>query len=572
MSLTYRGLFAGALLALCSAASASAQQGTLIGRVTDQTGVGIPAAQVDVVGVQSVIADNEGEYRVQLPAGTYDLIASSVNARQTPIYGVAVTAGQTVTVDIVMPTLVQELDAIVVTSSRGIEERETETVGTSHAISSLEIAERPAPTLTEHLSRAPGVDVIRQGLQSTNVVVRGFNNIFSGALHMLTDHRLAGVPSLRVNLMHFVPANEQDVDRMEVVLGPGSALYGPNTANGVVHVLTRSPLDSEGTTVTLGGGERSMFQGSFRSAWALDDRFGFKVSGQYLRGDEWRYTDPTEQTARDAADADPVGCVTGVVVRGFTAEEAQVACDRVGTRDFDIERWGGEVRADWRFADDGSVVATYGRTNATGIELTGLGAGQVEDWVYEFYQLRANRGRLFAQGYLNTSNAGDSFLLQSGIPLVDESRLWVGQIQHGLGLFDDRFDLTYGFDYFGTRPDSKATIYGLYEDDDDIDEWGAYLQAKTSVTDQLDLVLAGRVDDHSILAGQGLVAARGNRLPGRRDAELPPFLQPRLLDTDRAELLPGHLRRASRRRSGRWDTRSALLGPGPTGGRCSPGA
>jgi iron complex outermembrane receptor protein len=449
--------------------------------------------------VQSIIANSQGEYRVQLPAGTYDLIASSVNARETPVYGVTVTAGETVTVDIVMPTFVQELDAIVVTSSRGIEERETETVGTSHAISSLEIEERPAPTLTDHISRAPGVDVIRQGLQSTNVVVRGFNNIFSGALHMLTDHRLAGVPSLRVNLMHFVPANEQDVDRMEVVLGPGSALYGPNTANGVVHVLTKSPLDSEGTTVTLGGGERSLFQGSFRSAWALNEQFGFKVSGQYLRGDEWRYTDPTEQTARDAADADPTGCVSGIVVRGFTTEEAQVACSRVGRRDFDIERWGGEARADWRFADDGSVVATYGRTNATGIELTGLGAGQVEDWVYEFYQLRANKGRFFAQGYLNTSNAGDSFLLQSGIPLVDESRLWVGQIQHGVGLFDDRLDLTYGFDYFGTRPDSRGTVYGLYEDDDSIDEWGTYLQAKTAVTEQLDLVLAGRVDDHSIL-------------------------------------------------------------------------
>ena len=58
------------------------------------------------------------------------------------------------------------------------------------------------------------------------------------------------------------------IERMEVVLGPGAALYGPNTANGVLHIFTKSPLDSasEGTTVTLGGGQRSVFQGSFRSA------------------------------------------------------------------------------------------------------------------------------------------------------------------------------------------------------------------------------------------------------------------------------------------------------------------
>ena len=112
---------------------------------------------------------------------------------------------------------------------------------------------------------APGVDIITEGIQSTNVLVRGFNNIFSGSLHALTDHRLAGVPSLRVNLLHFIPSTDEDIERMEVVLGPGSALYGPNTANGVLHIFTRSPLDSAstGTTVTLGGGERSVFPGVF---------------------------------------------------------------------------------------------------------------------------------------------------------------------------------------------------------------------------------------------------------------------------------------------------------------------
>jgi iron complex outermembrane receptor protein len=337
------------------------------------------------------------------------------------------------------------------------------------------------------------------------VVVRGFNNIFSGALHMLTDHRLAGVPSLRVNLMHFIPSNEEDVERMEVVLGPGSALYGPNTANGVVHILTKSPLDSEGTTVTLGGGEQSALVGSFRSAWRLTDQFGFKVSGQFLRGDEWPYIDPAEDSARVLA-ASPTRLVQGVQaclfdksVRGYSAADAGVACGRVGIRDFDIRRWGGELRADYRFADDGSVVATYGRTDATGIELTGLGAGQTNNWVYQFYQARGNKGRLFAQAYYNTSDAGDTYLLRDGTALRDESSLFVGQIQHGIALMDGRQDFTYGFDYYGTRPETSGTINGTYEDADEMDEWGVYLQSKTRLTEQLDLVLAGRVDDHSIL-------------------------------------------------------------------------
>jgi iron complex outermembrane receptor protein len=171
----------------------------------------------------------------------------------------------------------------------------------------------------------------------------------------------------------------------------------------------------------------------------------------------------------------------------------------VGIRDFDLERWGIEARADYRFADDGTAILTYGRTSASGIELTGLGAGQTNDWIYQFFQARMHKGRFFAQAYYNTSDAGNSWLLRDGVPLVDESKLFVAQAQHGFSLFDDRQDFTYGIDIFRTRPDTKGTINGVYEDEDNMNEWGAYLQSKTALSPKVDLVLAGRVDDHSML-------------------------------------------------------------------------
>ena len=508
------GLFGATLLAVCIGSPLAAQQGTIVGTVTNESGAVVQSAQVEVLGTAqatSVLTNATGQYRLALPAGTYDLVVSVIGSLTQRQDDVTVASGQTTTVDIVLPTRAIELNPLVVSVGRSTPERQLETVATVHSVNADQIAERPAPTLSDHLRLAPGVDIITTGVQSTNVVVRGFNNIFSGALHMLTDHRLAGVPSLRVNLMHFIPTTEQDVDRMEVVLGPGSALYGPNTANGVVHILSKSPLDSEGTSVTLGGGEQSVFQGAFRSAWALNDQFGFKVSGQYLKGDEWPYIDPTEDAARiQAAGATTrPTCIADKTVRGLSASDATLACDRVGIRDFEIERWSGEVRADWRFADDGSVIATYGRTDATGIELTGLGAGQTGNWVYEFYQARANKGRLFAQAYYNTSDAGDTYLLRSGTPLVDQSTLLVGQIQHGLELADGRQDFTYGFDYFATRPETQGTINGSYENDDQIDEWGVYMQSKTALTEQLDLILAGRMDDHSLLADKVLSPRAG---------------------------------------------------------------
>ena len=489
---------------LLCAVPVAAQQGLLTGRITDaESGQPLDAAQVQILGGGAStggLTDASGVYRLQLAPGTYSILVELVGYRPARYDGIRVSGGETTTYNVSLTSMVLELEGVVVSASRGTAEKSTEAPATTHSISSLEISERPVTATVDHLRSSPGVDIISHGLQASNVVVRGFNNIFSGGLHMLTDHRLAGVPSLRVNLMHFIPSNEQDIDRMEVVLGPGSALYGPNTANGVVHILTKSPLDNQGTTVSLGGGQRGVLQGSFRSAFLLNDDFGFKVSGQYLKGGEWPFPDPTEAANRKAADDNPTACIQDKVIRGRTPTQGAEDCARIGIRDYDLERYSVEARADWRFAENGTFVATYGRNNSSGIELTGLGAGQTVNWVYEFYQARVRLNRLFAQAYLNTSDAGDSYLLNSGVPLVDKSSLQVAQIQHGFAVADGKQDFTYGFDYIGTRPKTEGNINGVYEDKDNMDEWGVYLQSKTALDEKLDLILAGRMDNHSIIA------------------------------------------------------------------------
>ncbi len=74
----------------------------------------------------------------------------------------------------------------------------------------------------------------------------------------------------------------------------------------------------------------------------------------------------------------------------------------------------------------------------------------------------------------------------------------MGQLQHGLSL-GGRQVFTYGADYQLTTPVTNGTINGLYEDDDETREFGAYLQSETALSPRLDLVLAGRVDTHSAL-------------------------------------------------------------------------
>ena len=501
-----RSLLSALVFAVCTSLPLAAQTGSVTGTLRDASG-GAPlvGARVEAVGADgrtlaSATTDAQGRYTLPaLPAGSYTLVVTGRGFEARRL-SARVRDGGTATVDATVNLGTINLDPLVVSASKQ-EEKAINAPARVEVVGRETIEDRPAVTAVEHLRSVPGIDIASTGVQSSNVVARGFNNIFSGALHVLTDNRIAGVPSLRVNLVHFIPTNDEDIERMEVVLGPGAALYGPNTADGILHIITRSPLDDQGSMASVAGGEQDVFHGAFRTAHRFGENFGVKLSGQYLSAQEWRYTDPGEVAERTKYTSN-LAFYRADLMRavGIDQAEADRRIARIGERDYDVERYGGELRADWRIRPDLTTVFTVGSSlQANGVELTGLGAAQARDWRYTYYQARATWGRLFGQVYLNSSDAGQTYLLRNGAPIEDRSRLLVGQLQHGFSLGGDRQRFTYGGDYILTTPRTEGTINGFYENDDETRELGAYLQSETRLSDKLELVAAGRVDTHSAL-------------------------------------------------------------------------
>lgn len=464
--------FATSLLLLVPAA-ARAQTGAITGQVTDgATGRPISAARVEatVAGGQTVsrgLTDETGTYRIpNLAGGTYSVFVARLGYQAQRIAGVAVAGGGTARSDVALRPAPTQLSEVVTTASRRTE-KVLDAPATVSVVTQQEVNERANVTVMDHVRTLPGVDVASGGMMQANVVARGFNNIFSGALLMLTDNRFAFVPSLRVNVPYFIPETNEDIERIEVVLGPGAALYGPNSANGVMHLITRSPFTSQGTTLTLDYGERDLFRGAFRTAWAPSPKFGAKVSYQYFKAQDWEI----HPKDRDSAEVVP--------------------------RDLRLRRGSGQVRLDFRPWENSEVVANYGRSVAmNAVEPTGLGAGQVKDWAYDTYQLRARLGSFFGQMFINTSDAGSTFLLRTKQPIVDKSKQWVGQAQHGFSL-GSRQNFIYGFDYQHTEPKTEGTINGRNENGDEITEFGGYLHSVTRISRLFEIVAAARVDSHN---------------------------------------------------------------------------
>ena len=402
-----------------------------------------------------------------LAAGAYTLTASSVGYADKVIRDVSLTTDETKSIEIALSSKVIQLEQVSVTASRR-REKVLEAPASVALVGDSEIKDRVTPSVTEHLKSVRAVDVMTAGLGTSYVVVRGFNNVFSGSLLSLVDNRIASVPSLRVNSYNFIPTINEDIEQIEVVSGPGSALYGPNSANGVMHIITRSPFTSQGTTVSIGGGERSILMGSLRHAGVVNETIGYKFSGNYFRGNDW-------EEGRAKEDLEGVGGLT-----------------------FDTYRGSGEFRVDYRPNNDTTAIIASGLTQATGIELTGIGAGQAQNWTYGYLQGRFIHKDLFAQAFWNRSNAGDTYVVRSGDPTIDNSDLYVGQIQHGYS-FGNRQRFTYGLDVLLTRPDTEGTINGMNEADDNINEIGGYLQSETKILPQLKFIAAGRIDDHNQL-------------------------------------------------------------------------
>jgi outer membrane receptor for ferrienterochelin and colicins len=497
MTARFRHVLSFLAFVLIATPTLGAQTTTLRGRVIDGSGAAVASAIVQATsGARSGNATTgaDGSYSMSLEPGSYTVTARRIGFSGQRINGVEV-RGATTTLDITMSALAAVLNQVVVSATpvAGGGEKVLDAPAHVGVVSTLEVEERPSLSVADHLKGQAGVDVSHGGLVQANIVARGFNNAFSGSMLVLQDNRFSSVPSLRVNVPFLSPSVNEDIERIEVLLGPAAALYGPNSANGVLHVITKSPFTSQGGTITLDAGERSVLRGSARYAGLFGDKVGYKLSGEIVRGDDWEYRDPAEP----ATILRPDGTITGGVANRVSTPNA---------RDFSIDKAAGEARLDLRPRPNLEWMNTVGMTHAGNyIEITGAnGAAQARNWNYLTAQSRVKWNRTFAQVFYNSSNAGNedsldtegTFLLRTGTPIVDKSSVLTAQLQQAIDL-GTRQSFVIGGDYIATNPETGNTINGRNEAIDNVREYGGYLHSVSRLSDKFEFVGALRLDSHS---------------------------------------------------------------------------
>ncbi|MFQ5675830.1 MAG: TonB-dependent receptor domain-containing protein, partial [bacterium] len=473
-----------------TAAQAAAQTTILKGTIRDaETGEALPGANIVLRAGErktGTAATLTGDFEIKnLPAGTYHLTATFIGYEKKVLDQLQLVAGEIKHLDLVLTATGVQINPITITASRR-PEKLLDAPSSITVLESSAIEGRTALTTTEHLKALPAVDIITAGLNQSRIVVRGFNDLFAGSLLSLVDNRITRIPAVRLNAFQLIPASNLDIERIEVVSGPASALYGPNSANGVIHVLTKSPFDSKGTIISVGGGERSVLIGTVRHAGVLSDKIGYKFSLQHYNGNDFPSTDSTEVQARLDA-----------ISRGEDPDTL-----RIGARIFDIVNTNFDGRIDVRFSPNFTFIVNGGFSKGDNIEITSQGAAQAQNASFKYLQGRWIYKNFFFQAFMNKIDTGtrDTYFLRTGDFIINRSSLFVTQAQHHFSI-GNRQSFTYGLDVLLTRPDSEGTVNGRNEDDDDVNELGGYLQSESVLTDKLKLITAARLDYHNRLDG-----------------------------------------------------------------------
>ncbi|MCB0516890.1 MAG: TonB-dependent receptor [Chitinophagales bacterium] len=261
-------------------------QTTLVkGSVTDkETGEGLILANVVVknttIGVQT---DYEGDFELKVNQNPpFTIVATYIGYDDTEVQ--ITQNNQSVKISMLPSGLL--LDAVEIKSSR-ITEKQRESPRTVEALDLIAIKETPAASFYDGLGSLKGVDLTSASLGFKIINTRGFNSTSPVRSLQLIDGVDNQAPGLNFSLGNFMGASELDVQRVEIIAGASTALYGPNAFNGVINMNTKDPFYQQGLSVMAKMGERNLMEAAVRYAHAINNRWAYKVNLSLLSAKDW---------------------------------------------------------------------------------------------------------------------------------------------------------------------------------------------------------------------------------------------------------------------------------------------
>ena len=514
-------LAASALL-LSSVAPAAAQGTATIRGTVTIAGEATPVAgvQISVLGTGlATVTSPAGKYVInRVPSGEITLVFRWLGYAP---YERKVTITGDQTVDVALEPKPVSLGDITVTAASREPERLTEAPA---AVTMIEprVLQNTAPTgqAPLALAEAPGVDLVQSGVNDFNINARGFNSSLNRRVLTLLDGRDLAIAFLGSQEWNTLPVAMDELAGLELVRGPGSALYGANAFAGVINMTTLSPRESQGGKLSISGGELESFKADGRYATVFGEgRFGFRINAGYSTNDTWtRSRTLVDRTALQQEYAEAVegtdiviGLMSAPEVRALSGQtcggttETCATLERTPQGDRNpITALYGSARLDYYLNNGGALTFEGGASQVENETLvTGIGRVQVVKGFKPYGRVAYNTDRLNIFAYANNRKSQEpQFSLASGAPLEENSTIVHVEAQGNQHFGNGRARVIGGASFRQYNVDTEGTLMRPEDDDRSDQVYSAYGQLEYRLSDQLRLVGALRYDEGDLFDGQ----------------------------------------------------------------------
>ncbi len=465
-----------------------------------------------VVAVQglglSVATDATGRYVLsRVPAGQQLLQFRRIGfaAREVTVI---VTAGTPATADAVLDPQPIDLGTVVV---EGVSRAPERMIDAPAAVDVVRPATAEPLSITGQvplaLARVPGLDVTQSGMNDFNVNARGFNTMLTRKMLVLQDGRDLATALVIRQTWGALAEPLEDLGRIEVIRGPGSALYGANAYNGVINITTPPARDVAGTKLTLGGGELGTARADLRHAGvSLNGRLGVRVNLGYTRSDDWTRS----RTAKDGSDWKEEYAPTAatpptspgperVALNGQTTDAATGRA--LGTPDPLVTVYG-SARVDYYAANRSIVTLEGGAAQEENPVFTiNSGRNQARRLVRPWARLAWDAGGSGVSAWYSGFSLPQMVRLASGEPVYTSEAAFHLEGRTSQSFAREAGRLVVGASVQDNEVNSKGTILGLAYDDRSDQYYGAFAQLEYRVG-LVRVIGAVRWDDANLYAPQ----------------------------------------------------------------------
>ncbi len=191
----------------------------------------------------------------------------------------------------------EDLMSIQVSSVSKKDQKISQAAAAIFVITQDDIRRSGATTIPDLLRMVPGVDVAQINANNWAVSARGFNAQFSDKLLVLIDGRAVYTPLLAGVNWDTQDVPLEDIDRIEVIRGPGATLWGANAVNGVINIMTKKAAETQGGLVSAGSGTEQQAMSTAQYGGKIGQGGSYRVFSKYL--DDTHFPDPNGQNAQD---------------------------------------------------------------------------------------------------------------------------------------------------------------------------------------------------------------------------------------------------------------------------------